>query len=135
IEGAAARVEPDLPFDRGAELGGESAAVDVVGGGRAAVEACIGSLRDRGAQRVTSATCALKRAASRCLSWSPLPGRERSGRRTPSSGSGTPSNTTRSTRAWSWKYSACRRRSTAQKACVEIAGAQCAERSIECAFA
>ncbi len=40
-----------------------------------------------------------------------------------------------SIRTWSWKYSRCRRRSTAQNACVEIAGAQWAETSIECAFA
>ena len=123
VEGAAAGVEPDLALDRGAEVAGDASTVEVL------------RSPHREAQRVTSATCALKRAASRCLSSSPLPGRERSGRRTPSSGSGTPSKTIPSTRTWSWKYSRCRRRSTAQNACVEIAGAQWAETSIECAFA
>jgi hypothetical protein len=47
VEGAARGVEPDLAFDRGAEVGGDAAPVDLVG-----------------AQRVTSASCTLWRAAS-----------------------------------------------------------------------
>src|SRR5436190_1322602 len=78
---------------------------------------------------------AAHRSTSFRFSSSPLPARERSGRRTPASGSGTPSSSRCSTRTWSWKYSRWRRRSTAQKACAEIAGAQCAETSSEWAFA
>src|SRR5581483_8524594 len=75
------------------------------------------------------------RSTSCRLSSSPFPGRERSGRSTPPSGSGTPSKSMCSIRTWSWKYSRCRRRSTAQNACAEIAGAQCAETSTSCALA
>ena len=41
------------------------------------------------------------------------PGRERSGRSAPSSGSSTPSKSIDSTRTWSWKHSRCRSRSHA----------------------
>jgi hypothetical protein len=82
VERAAAGVEPDLALDRRAELGREALAVDLVGLDGPAVEACVGWLADRGAQRVTSASCTPNRAASLCFSSSPLPGRERLGERT-----------------------------------------------------
>src|SRR5207244_9326819 len=44
----------------------------------------------------------------------PSPGAERSGRSMPPSGRGTPSKSIDSTRTWSWKYSRCRSRRTAQ---------------------
>ncbi len=51
-------------------------------------------------------------SASACLSSRPRPGRERSGRSTPSVGSRTPSKRMRSSRAWSAKYSRWRMLST-----------------------
>ena len=50
-----------------------------------------------------------------------MPGRSRRGVRTPPVGSTTPSKSTRSTRAWSWKYSRWRRFDTAH------AGATCSD--------
>ncbi len=45
------------------------------------------------------------RSASARLRSRPIPGRERSGCSIPPTGSTAPSNSTRSRRAWSWKYS------------------------------
>src|SRR6266540_1457344 len=60
---------------------------------------------------------------------SPEPGRERSGRITPSFGSGTPSNASDSMRSWSAKCSRCRKFGTAAHGAADTAGAQCADTS------
>ena len=67
-------------------------------------------------------------SASARFSSRPWPGRERSGTSLPPSGSSVPSNSIRSIRTWSWKYSRCASVSTAQQAWAEIAGAQWAEK-------
>src|SRR5581483_7865101 len=126
VEGAIPRPEPHLALELAAEVALEPVAVEPLERPRRRPE---GRARLRWDADLGHAAY---RSASARLSSSPWPGRERSGRSAPPSGSSTPSKRSRSTRTWSWNHSRFRRIATALSACAEIAGAQCPEISSPC---